>query len=154
MINKNKTLPYTDLQNKKWDFIYAYNIKTIRDIFCFVSRNEGIELPFLYNKMDNNFIPPPNNKKWENINSKKKDRNKLEYLHATKFLNLILQNELKVFTEEKKFVKEKQNILNENKDRKFEPSLYSKDLNENEKNALSNIVVAYERARKISFGGF
>ena len=141
-------LPYTKEAEKKWSFLYSFNLKTIRDIFVFVAR-ESISKKTLYEKMEANIIKPPKNN-WNNDKKKKIDRLKLEYLHTCTFLDLIFQNKesnLLTVTFEH-FKEEKEIIIKENKNRDFCSETESSQLNENEKKAMLSIILSYHRAKE------
>jgi len=139
-------LPFTKSRNKKWSFLYAYNLRVIRDIFVYCSIKGKVTESEIYKAMEMNLIPPPKNK-WTNPRRKRKDRLKLEYLHAARYLGLIkLENGFLIpdFSENKR---EKKIIIKENEKREFKPSKISPPFTEKEKKSLLKIILNYERAR-------
>jgi len=147
MYNKQyPVLPFTKMKNKKWSFLYAYNIRVIRDIFVYCAFHKKLTEKDLYLAMDKNLIPPPKNR-WVNPKRKKKDRTKLEYIHAAKYLGFIKTEDNFVVPDYSTNSYEKKIILDENKSRRFEPSIFSPPFTEKEKNAILKIVLNYERAR-------
>ena len=147
MIEPSKILPFTErLTNtsNKWSFIFAYNLKTIRDIFVYCSLNELTEEK-LYEVLKNNIILPPK-EKWINESVKRKERLRLEYIHATKYLNLLTKIGDRLLLDRKEFEREKNIIVNENKFRKFEDEEVSPNFTEKEINALRAVIFNYERA--------
>lgn len=138
-------LPTTQTE-RKWSFIYAYNLKTLRDIFVYSSLKREIREEQLYKDMAQNIIPPPN-KQWVNQAIERKERLRLEYIHAAEYLKLIKRNQGTITANLDNFNTEKKVIIEANKGRTFKPSLTSIDLKPDEKWALTNIVFDYERAK-------
>jgi hypothetical protein len=147
-LKHNQLLPHTKESEKKWSFLYSFNLKTIRDIFIFVARSP-ISKKKLYEKMEENIIKPPKSK-WSDDKNKKIDRLKLEYLHTCTFLNLVFQdkvnNILTVTFED--FKEEKEILIRENENRDFDLESESLDLNEVEKKAILPLILSYHRAKE------
>lgn len=142
-------LPVTEkewLKKKEWSYLYAYNIRTIRDIFIYCVSKGEIEEKKLYKDMEENKIPPPKNR-WINIKRKREERLRLEYIHAAEYLGFIKRENGKVQPDFSEFKKEKNIIIIENKHRVFDRKNLSPSLTTNEKSALLNIILIYERAR-------
>jgi len=131
---------------RKWSYIYAYNLRTLRDIFVYCTRHKKINEKQLYHDMARNIIPPPKTQ-WINKNIKRKERLRLEYIHAAEYLNLIKRERGKIEPNFESFIIEKETILEANKRRIFKPSLGSPSLVQSEKWALANIILSYERAQ-------
>ena len=131
---------------KRWNILYAYNIRIIRDIFVYCSRRGKITKNELYDAMDKNIIPPPKDR-WVNPKRKKRDRIKLEYLHAARYLGFIKLEDKFLIPDFSKNLEEKKIILEENKSRKFESVKISPPFTEREKKAITKIILDYERAR-------
>jgi hypothetical protein len=140
------TLPFTDLKDRKWSFLYAYNIRIIRDLFVYCALKKKITQEELYKAMDTNNIPPPK-ERWATPNRKKVDRLKLEYVHAAMYLGLLNEMHGYFKPDFSQNLSEKETILDENKGRTFEPAISSPPLTEKEKKALLTIVLNYKRAR-------
>ncbi|WP_435356598.1 hypothetical protein [Emticicia sp. SJ17W-69] len=141
-----KPLPFTKVSDKKWTFLYSFNLKTIRDIFIYVNR-QPITKKELYEKMEQNIIKPPK-KQWSDDKNKKKDRLKLEYLHASIFLGLISQdNNFLLSVNFDSFSKEKKNLIKENEKRDFSTEKQSLELNDIEKKEFLSIIFSYSRAK-------
>lgn len=138
-------LPTTKI-NRKWSFIYAYNLKTLRDIFIYCNLKKEIDEKKLYADMAENIIALPG-KKWINEKIKRKERLRHEYIHAAEYLKLIRRENGMVYTDLVNFSAEKKILIESNKNRKFEPSGDSIELNSSEKEAFLNIIFGYERAR-------
>jgi len=146
MKQKIPTLPFIESVEKKWSYLYAYNIRIIRDIFVYCAFNEKLTKSALYKAMDENIIPPPRDR-WVNPKRKFKDRLKLEYLHAARYLGFIKVENNILAPDFSKNVREKKIILEENKRREFRPSQNSPAFSDKEKKAMLKIVLNYERAR-------
>jgi hypothetical protein len=147
-LKDKQLLPYIKEAEKKWSFLYSFNLKTIRDIFVFVAR-EPISKKNLYLKMEENIIKPPKIK-WSDDKNKKVDRLKLEYLHTCTFLDLVSQdktNNLLTVTFED-FKEEKEILIRENENRNFYSESESIELNNAEKKAIIPIILSYHRAKE------
>lgn len=142
-------LPITKTE-RKWSYIYAYNIKTLRDIFVYCSMKKEIEEKQLYIAMAKNIIPPPG-KQWINEKVKRKDRLRLEYIHAAKYLGLIKRKNGMLISDFDNFAVEKNLVIESNNNRQFKPSKKTVDLAQSEKWALTNILFNYERVRDYLF---
>ena len=140
------TLPFTDLKDRKWSFLYAYNIRIIRDLFVYCALKKKISQEELYKAMDTNNIPPPK-ERWTTPNRKKADRLKLEYVHAATYLGFLHEIKGSFTPNFSQNASEKETILEENKGRTFEPAIISPPLTEKEKTSLLKIVLNYKRAR-------
>lgn len=140
------TLPFTDLKDRKWSFLYAYNIRIIRDLFVYCALKKKITQEELYKAMDTNNIPPPK-ERWATPNRKKIDRLKLEYVHAATYLGFLDELRGSFTPDFSQNLSEKETILEENKGRKFEPAIISPPLTEKEKTAILTIILNYGRAR-------
>jgi len=153
MINLNSykldTLPTTKKENLKkqeWSYLYAYNIRTIRDIFVYCVLNGEIEEKKLYKDMEDKKIPPPKGH-WINKRRKREERLRLEYIHAAQYLGLIIREKRKIRPDFSEFKKEKKAIITENKNRAFDRKGFSPPFTIKEKRSLLNIILNYERAR-------
>lgn len=133
------------MEKPKWSYLYAYNIRVIRDIFVYCSRG-NIKEKDLYKAMEDFKIPPPK-EKWITPNKKKKERLCLEYIHAAEYLGFIKRINGLVKPNMEEFNGEKEAILTENKERKFNPSTVSPPLTSREKSSFLTIILSYERAR-------
>lgn len=141
-----KLLPISkQLKNPRWSYIYAYNIRTIRDIFVYCNLKEQINEKNLYEDIKLSISPPKN--KWINVNTKRQDRLILEYVHAAKYLGLIKNENNFILLNFDEFEDEKRIIIEENKGRTFGPSQVSPPFTKKESDALLNIVLNYERSR-------
>ena len=142
-----EVLPFTkDLKNPQWSYLYAYNIKTIRDIFIYCNFKGQIEEKTLYKDIKELKIPPPKDK-WINPKRKRPERLILEYIHATEYLGLIKRENDTILPNFDEFEDEKRIIIEEGKGRIFNPSQISPPFTEREKKALLNIALNYERAK-------
>lgn len=144
-----EVLPFTkELKNPYWSYLYAYNIRTIRDIFVYCNLKGQIEEKAVYKDIKELKIPPPKDK-WINPKRKRPERRILEYIHATEYLGLIKRenNTNSILPNFDEFKAEKQIIIGEGKGRIFNPLQVSPPFTEREKKALINIVLNYERAR-------
>jgi hypothetical protein len=140
-------LPITHSMAKaKWSYIYAYNLRTLRDIFVYCFMKGGITEEQLYDNMARNIIPPPT-KQWVSSVTKRKERVRLEYIHAAEYLGLINRKQKIINADFENFEVEKKAIIEVNRTRAFKPSYASPDLVDAEKWALSNILFDYPRAR-------
>lgn len=144
-----KELPTTKT-NRKWSYIYAYNLKTLRDIFVYCSKKGKIAEKQLYADMARNIIPPPKTP-WINKKVKRKERLRLEYIHAAEYLGLVKREKGIIRPNLDDFNVEKKIIIESNKNRCFKEANLSIDLNQKEKWALANIIFNYERARDYLF---
>lgn len=146
---KIKTLPITEkVKNPYWSYLYAYNLRTLRDIFVYCAIKGEINKEALYREIVEK-IPPPKNR-WINERGKtkeKKEREILEYEHAARYFGLIKKEGIKIKPDFDTFEEEKKVIIKENKDRVFESSCASPELTQKEKEAISKIILNYERAR-------
>jgi len=146
---KYKILPITKKENIKkqeWSYLYAFNIRTLRDLFIYCAIHGEIEEKKLYKDMEEYKIPPPKDH-WINIKRKREKRLRLEYIHAAEYLGLIKRENGKVYPNYDKFKKEKVIIEAENKKRLFNKGEASPQLTLKEKKALLKIILNYERAR-------
>jgi len=142
-----EVLPFTkDLKNPHWSYLYAYNLKTIRDIFIYGDFKGQIEEKTLYKDIKELKIPPPKDE-WINPKRKRPERLILEYIHATEYLGLIKRENNTILPNFDEFENEKRIIIEEGKGRIFNPSQVSPPFTEREKEAHLNIVLNYERAR-------
>ena len=142
-------LPVTEkecLKKKEWSYLYAYNIRTIRDIFIYCVSKGEIEEKKLYKDMEENKIPPPKDH-WINTRRKREERLRLEYIHAAEYLGFIKREKGKIQPNFDEFRKEKKVIIDDNKQRIFDQKNPSPQLTANEKNALLKILLNYERGR-------
>ncbi len=141
-----KILPFTkELKNPHWSYLYAYNIRTIRDIFIYCNFKGQIEEKTLFKDISLKISPPKG--KWINITNNRPDRLILEYVHAAKYLGFIKKEKMTILPDFEEFEDEKRIIIDENKDRIFDSSKCSPQFKENEKKALINIILNYERAK-------
>ena len=142
-----EVLPFIkDLKNPHWSYLYAYNIRTIRDIFIYCNFKGQIEEKAIYKDIKELKIPPPKDK-WINPKRKRPERLILEYIHASKYLEFIKKENDTILPNFDEFENEKRIIIEEGKGRIFNPSQVSPPFTEREKKALLNIVLNYERAR-------
>ena len=140
-------LPFTkELKNPYWSYLYAYNIRTIRDIFIYCNYKGQIEEKAVYKDIKELRIPPPKDK-WINPKRKRPERLILEYIHATEYLGLIKRENDTILPNFDEFEDEKRIIIEEGKGRLFNPSEVSPPFAEREKKALLTIVLNYERAK-------
>ena len=153
MGEKIPVLPFTrfsDMRKPKWSFLYAYNLRIVRDIFVYCALKGEIKERDLYKAMEEKRIPPPKDR-WFYRRRKRKERLMLEYIHAAEYLGLIkkgnIKNEIFWFPDFSSFKEEKRRIIKENRGRCFESSIISPPFTENEKKAMLKIVLNYERAR-------
>lgn len=143
-VTKNEDITRT---SQFWSYLYAYNLKTIRDIFVYCANMKEIDQKQLYDDLENNKIPPPKTV-WVKKGIKRKERLRLEYIHASKYLGLIKDDENRKLKPNFDTLKnEKEIIVKENKNRIFSPDTKSKPLSEKEKTSLLKIILNYERAR-------
>ncbi len=147
MENTLPSLPFSCDKEQKWGFLNAYNIRTIRDIFVYCVFKIRISEKELYQYMDNNIIPPPK-RKWVYPNSKVKDRLKLEYVHAARYLKLIKYENKYFYADLISHNIEKEIIISENLGREFLANSESPYLKENEIKALRKIVLDYKKAKE------
>lgn len=141
-----KVLPFTkELKNQYWSYLYAYNIKTIRDIFIYCNFKGQIEEKTLFKEIPLKISPPKG--KWINPKRNRPERLLLEYIHAAKYLGFIKKEDTIILPNFEDFKDEKRIIIEENKDRIFDPSKGSPQFTETEKKALHNIFLNYERAK-------
>lgn len=143
-------LPITASTDKKWSYIYAYNLRTIRDIFVYCAQRGEIKEEQLYDNMAKNIIAPPT-KQWISAGIKRKERLRLEYVHAAEYLGLIRRKQKIITPDFGNFEVEKKAIIKANKNRIFKPSCVSQNLVDAEKWALTNILFDYQRARDYLF---
>ncbi|MCK9573866.1 MAG: hypothetical protein M0R20_05685 [Candidatus Omnitrophica bacterium] len=142
-------LPITSdsqINNPRWSYLYAYNIKILRDILVYCAKKRKMRESALYSDMAANKIPPPKSV-WISKGIKRKERLRLEYVHASEYLGLIRRENGFVEPNFKEFEKEKRVIISENSQRKFDSSIASTQLTEKEKQAFINILSKYERAK-------
>ena len=150
--NKIKTLPITErLKKPYWSYIYAYNLRTLRDIFVYCVIKGEINKDDFYREVIEK-IPPPNPLKNQWINKKgrtkqDKERRILEYEHGARYLGLIKKEGNIIKPDFETFKEEKETIIKENKERVFGSSYISPELTQKEKEAMLNIILNYERAR-------
>lgn len=143
-----RVLPFTKSESMKkgsWSFLYSYNLRIIRDIFVYCSREE-IKEAKLYEAMVDNIIPPPRDR-WVYSKNKRKERLQLEYVHAAKYLGFIAREVETLRPDFSGFRQEKLTILEENRNRTFSPNNESPPFTVREKNSMLKIVLGYERAR-------
>lgn len=140
------TTPNNQLRNPKWSYLYAYNLRTLRDVFVYCAQKEKIKERTLYEDMASHKIPPPKTV-WVNKNRKRKERARLEYIHAAEYLGLICRKDGFVMPAFSAFEKEKKIIIKENAKRTFKRSITSPLFTEKEKKALLGIILSYERAK-------
>jgi hypothetical protein len=148
-LDKYRTLPITekvDLKRQEWSYLYAYNSRTLRDVFVYCALSKGIDETKLYEDMEANIIPPPKDR-WINKRRKREERLRLEYIHAADYLGFIKRENGRVQPNCDDFTKEKRVILKENKNRLFNIGNSSPPLTSKEKSALLKIIFNYERAR-------
>lgn len=149
-----KALPFTKLEEMKkpkWSFLYAYNLRTVRDIFVYCALKEKIREEDLYKDMKEMKIPPPKDR-WFSPRRKRTERLRLEYVHAAKYLGLIKKEGIEkagnfLLPDFSNFEKEKRIVVEENQKRSFEPSRISPAFTRKEKEAMRKIALNYERAR-------
>jgi len=134
------------MKKRSWSFLHAYNLRTVRDTFVYCDLEEKIKEEDLYRAMKEMKIPPPRDR-WIYPYSKRKERLRLEYVHATRYLGLIKKEGKFLLPDFSDFEKEKRIIVKENQAREFEPSRNSPPFTREEKGALLKIVLNYERAR-------
>ncbi len=143
-------LPITnskEMKKRNWSILYAYNLRTVRDIFVYCIRKEKVSIPNLYKDMKKGIIPPPKDK-WFPPFRKKKDRLGLEYVHAVDYLGFVRKCSDFLFPDFSEFKKEKEIILEENRNRLFiRRQDKSPPFTEKEKEAMLQIILNYERAR-------
>ena len=97
---------------KKWSFIYAYKIEIVFEIFLYVFDNAGTTKENIYLAMSEGIISPRNKSDlWEKADAKKKDRNKLEYLHACEYLNFITKSNDQYYPDLTDFKKTKLELI-------------------------------------------
>lgn len=147
--SNHTTLPFSrfeDMKKPRWSFLYAHNLRTIRDTFVYCTLEERIKEEDLYRVMKEERIPPPRNR-WIYPHPKRKERLRLEYVHAARYLGLIRKDGNFLVPDFSCLKKEKKTIVKENQTRLFKPSKYSPTLTIAEKEALLKIVLEYERAR-------
>lgn len=140
------TTPDTAMKNPRWSYLYAYNLRTLRDLFVYCSQEEEIPERLLYEAMGAGLIPPPK-RAWIGKNAKRKERLRLEYIHAASYLGLIVRRNGVVACNLEGFSSEKTTILECNKGRVFQPSSATVPFKDAERHALVNIILGYERAR-------
>ena len=143
-------LPITESTDKKWSYLYAYNLRTLRDIFVHCAQKGKIKEEQLYDNMAKNTIAPPT-KQWVSTGIKRKERLRLEYVHAAKYLGLIRRKQKIITPDFDNFEVEKKAIIEANKNRIFKPSYASQNLVDAEKWALTNILFDYQKARDYLF---
>lgn len=151
MLNEENrpTLPFSkfgDMKNPRWSFLYAYNLRTVRDIFAYCALKEKVNEEELYRVMREMKIPPPKDR-WIHPHSRRKERLRLEYIHAARYLGLIKKVGDSFVPNFSDFEKEEKIIIQENRTRSFKPSKDSPPFTEKEKKSLLKIVLDYERAR-------
>jgi hypothetical protein len=143
--NEINQLPHTKNSNKPWSFFFAYSLRTLRDIFFYVSVNNPTPRE-LYAAMDRNEIKAPK-ERWANTTSKDKDRLKLEYLHGAKFLELIIEIDGRLQIDYEKFGEEKIAILSQDIGRVVDKG-GSLPLSDIEISAFTPIILNYSRAKE------
>ena len=146
-------LPITDPENlkkKKWSILYSYNIKTTRDIFVYCNLKKKVLSEELYRVMREGRIAPPKDE-WVNSNSKRPERLRLEYIHAACYLGLIKKEGDFFKPDFSEFRINKEIIIEANKYRNFRKPAESPRFFEEEKKAMLEIVVNYERAKDFLF---
>lgn len=144
-------LPITkSIAKQKWSYIYAYNLRTLRDIFVYCAQRGEIKEKQLYENMAKNIIAPPA-KKWVSSGIKRKERLRLEYIHAAEYLGLIKRKQKIITPDFDNFEVEKKAVIEANKNRAFKPSCASPDLVDAEKWALTNILFDYGRVKDYLF---
>ena len=77
-ISASRTLPYTETEAMKiqtWSILYAYNLRTVRDIFVYSARKGTIKEREIYRAMNDNLIAPPKKKNGLNLI----ERNKIDW---------------------------------------------------------------------------
>ncbi len=145
-----KELPTTELADKKWSYIYAYNLKTLRDIFVYCAQKGEIKQEQLYDHLAKNIIAPPT-KHWVSSGIKRKERLRLEYIHAAEYLNLIKRKQNVITPNFDNFEVEKKTIIEANRNRIFKPLCASQNLSDSEKWALTNILFNYDQLKDYLF---
>lgn len=144
-----RRLPTTkanDMKKPKWTLLYAYNLRTVRDVFVYCSIRGKIAEEELYKAMKDR-IPPPK-AKWLRPGKKRKERLRLEYIHTARYLGLIKKEGSTILPDFSDFVKEKRIIIGENQNRSFQSSKSkSPSFTPKEMESLLSIVLGYERAR-------
>lgn len=139
-------LPFsTELKKPGWSYLYAYNLRTIRDIFVFCHYMGEIKLSEFDDLVVKHISPPSN--KWVNPNVKRKGRLILEYRHAAEYLGLLKKENGVIVSDFSVFQDEKKAIIESNKDLNFGLSYVSPSFTDSEKKAFLNIILNYERAR-------
>ncbi len=142
-------LPYKKESNKKWSFFNTYNIRTIRDLFVFISQKPSTEEE-LYDAMERKIVKPPRDR-WSIANSSEKkdrDRQKLEYLHATRFLGFVKEVDANLKVDLEEFCDEKKEILAINGGRNFSLEKATPILADQEVKSILPIILNYSRAKE------
>lgn len=104
----------------RWELFNSYSLRTIRDVFLYISRFDGISRQDLYTAMAANKIKPPG-KKWSGVVKDKKWRIEIEYLQACRYLKLIDETSSGLLCVDRhNFHDEKLAIISANKGRQFE----------------------------------
>ncbi len=140
-------LPYTQNVKRKWKLLYVYNLQTIRDIFVYCAMKREVRKDDLYKAMAKFIIPPPNGRYWIHKKIERKERLRLEYIHATLYLDLIKEKNGKFVSGFTTMAKEKQMILKANNRRVFLPSRQTLPFIEEEKKAFRKILFKYSVAK-------
>lgn len=149
MISHNiDKLPFTRDEDikREWSYLYAYNLRTLRDIFIYCNSLGSISGKKLYSDMESGIIAPPKDH-WINKLTKREGRLRLEYIHAAEYLNLINKINGDFFPNIDSNKNEKQILIKENIDRVFVRGSFSPPFSHKEALALTRIVLTYERAR-------
>jgi len=147
--DKFDKLPVTarqDLKKQEWSYLYAFKLRTVRDIFVYCAFYGEIDEKKLYKDMEEKIIPPPKDH-WIDTRRKREGRLRLEYIHAAEYLGFIKRKKGKVQPNFKEFKKEKEAIIRENEHRIFNQENPSSQFTTKEKKALLKIILNYERAR-------
>lgn len=134
------------MEKGTWSFIYPYNLRTVRDTFLYCAQKQKILEDDLYEDMKQNKIPPPKNK-WINPNTDDETRLRLEYIHSTIYLGLIVKKQQFLVPDFSNLEKEKRIVIQEGQKRTFDSSKKSPSLSKAEKDLLIKTIFNYERAR-------
>lgn len=141
-----KLLPVTRdavLKNPKWSYLYISNLRVLRNIFVYAFRNNGLTEERLYSDMADGKIAAPKTK-WVNEGVLRKERLRLEYVHAALYLNLIKREGGVLRPNLNDFAREKELLIAENQNRDLS---LANPFSTQEQEALFTILMSYERAR-------
>jgi len=148
----NKVLPFTEQRKligtpKEWSFLYAYNLRTVRDVFVYCNLKKKISSKQLYLDLAANKVHPPKDY-WIRRGKKRQERLRLEYIHAAEYLGLIKQTKSEVTSDFSFQKKEKELIVEQNETREFNGSEgASPPFSEQERKAFRSIISRFQRAR-------